>query len=411
MTTPGQEFVELFLQEASEHLQFLREYSGILQDPYPVPDDVERLYISAHTLGGTSASYGYPLFSEVAGKLAHIFQYAMNATITPEAAGPLVEFISEGIAVLESDLLMISANAIEAVEEINAFKEKYPFAFQQPVAEQEQQQVEYAAPEPPPVEGEEQVLTPDGRWVPRSQVEGGSAQPAISHQAPVRHAPVTHITAADIPDLPEDGEIPAEILEFFVPEAEEHLAVVTECLLSLEANPGPEQIHRLFRAMHTVKGSAAQVGLQRIARVAHRAEDLVGRLRDGLLRPSAQIIDICLESVDTLKKFLYRQWSDDATMQASVKSLLARIATLAPEESEDREHASAPPAPEVASEPVSHGDKGNALSQDAQPTSAAPEKEVAEEILAKGVPAALPQSKSIRIALERLDQMMNAVGE
>ena len=56
MTTPGQEFVELFLQEASEHLQFLREYSGILQDPYPVPDDVERLYISAHTLGGTSAS-------------------------------------------------------------------------------------------------------------------------------------------------------------------------------------------------------------------------------------------------------------------------------------------------------------------------------------------------------------------
>ena len=88
MTTPGQEFVELFLQEASEHLQFLREYSGILQDPYPVPDDVERLYISAHTLGGTSASYGYPLFSEVAGKLAHIFQYAMNATITPEAAGP-----------------------------------------------------------------------------------------------------------------------------------------------------------------------------------------------------------------------------------------------------------------------------------------------------------------------------------
>jgi chemotaxis protein histidine kinase CheA len=162
MTTPGQEFVELFLQEASEHLQFLREYSGILHDPYPVPDDVERLYISAHTLGGTSASYGYPLFSEIAGKLAHIFQYAMNATITPEAAGPLVEFISEGIAVLESDLLMISANAIEAVEEINAFKEKYPFAFQQAVVD-EQQAVEYSAPEPPPVaEGEEQVLTSDG---------------------------------------------------------------------------------------------------------------------------------------------------------------------------------------------------------------------------------------------------------
>src|SRR6266850_1086043 len=405
MTTPGQEFVELFLQEASEHLQFLREYSGILQDPYPVPDDVERLYISAHTLGGTSASYGYPLFSEVAGKLAHIFQYAMNATITTEAAGPLVEFISEGIAVLESDLLMISANAIEAVEEIDAFKEKYPFAFQQAVTEQEQQPVEYAAPEAEPVQGEEQVLTPDGHWVPRSQVEGGAPRPAaVAHVVPAPSRPVVpRITAADIPDLPDDGDIPAEILEFFVPEAEEHLAVVTECLLSLEANPGPEQIHRLFRAIHTVKGSAAQVGLQRIARVAHRAEDLVGRLRDGLLRPSAQIIDICLESVDTLKKLLYRQWPDEGTMQSSVKSLLARIATLAPEEAEDEAVASAPQAAEVAAAETP-------LVASLEPGQA-PEKEVAEEVLAKGVPAALPQSKSIRIALERLDQMMNAVGE
>src|SRR5213075_1539089 len=128
------------------------------------------------------------------------------------------------------------------------------------------------------------------------------------------------------------------------PEAEEHLQIVQDCLLALEANPNAEDINRLFRAMHTVKGSAAQVGLQRIARVAHRAEDLVGRLRDGLLRPSAQIIDICLESVDTLKKFLYRQWPDDATMQSSVKSLLARIATLAPEETEDDAVASTAPA-------------------------------------------------------------------
>src|SRR3954453_13833949 len=124
--------IEVFLQEASEHLQFLREYSGLLQDPYPVPEDVERLYISAHTLNGTSGSYGFPLFSEVSGKLAHIFQYAMNATIGADATGPLVEFISEGVAVLESDLLMISANGVEAAEDIESFKAKYPFAFSAP---------------------------------------------------------------------------------------------------------------------------------------------------------------------------------------------------------------------------------------------------------------------------------------
>ena len=130
MNGQGAEFVEIFLQEASERLQFLREYSGILQDAYPRQEDVERLHIAAHTLAGTSASYGFPLFAEISGKLAHIFQYAMNATIAADAAGPLVEFISEAVALLESDLIMISTNGVESGEDIGVFKQRYPFAFQ-----------------------------------------------------------------------------------------------------------------------------------------------------------------------------------------------------------------------------------------------------------------------------------------
>jgi chemotaxis protein histidine kinase CheA len=82
--------------------------------------------------------------------------------------------------------------------------------------------------------------------------------------------------------------------------------------------------------------------------VAHRAEDLIGRLRDGELRPSASIVDICLESVDALKKFLYNQWPDEVTLQTSVKSLLTRIANLAPEEQEE---GTAPAAVEEAPPP------------------------------------------------------------
>src|SRR4029077_14485780 len=100
----NQESLNVFLQEASEHLQFLREYSGILQDPLPRPEDVERLYIAAHTLSGTSASYGFPLFSEIAGRLAHVFQYARNASLGPETQGPLTEFLADAITVLEFDL-------------------------------------------------------------------------------------------------------------------------------------------------------------------------------------------------------------------------------------------------------------------------------------------------------------------
>jgi len=423
------EFVEIFLQEASEHLQFLREYSNILLDPYPVPEDIERLYISAHTLTGTSASYGFPLFSELAGKLAHIFQYAMNATIAPDAAGPLVEFISEAVAVLESDLLMISANSIEAADDISAFKKRFPFAFQteaQPAPE------ERAAP-------------------------AASASPEVQPQA--APAPVAEVAPEP---MPEDGEVPAEILEFFVPEAEEHLQVVTDCLLSLETNPTPGEIHRLLRAMHTVKGSAAQVGLHRIAHVAHRAEDLIGKLRAGDLQPSAEIIDICLDSVDVLKKFLYRQWENEAAMQTAVQTLLARISRLAPPEKESDDappaEASAPevsaagasatqvsaaripaaevsttqaPAPEApaamaastaeltelhfeetaaaATEPAI------AIVPEAAPEAAETKKIEKPEILVEAGSgkelAAMPQSRSVRVALERLDRMMNAVGE
>ena len=145
---------------------------------------------------------------------------------------------------------------------------------------------------PPSVVAEEE-LVPESAAVaaPTEETPVVPADPVMIPAAPaaaVVSAPAASAPKAEVapPLLPQDSEVPAEILEFFVPEVEEHLQVVTNCLLSLETNPSPEEINHLLRAMHTVKGSAAQVGLQRIARVAHRAEDLIGRLRAGALRPS-----------------------------------------------------------------------------------------------------------------------------
>ncbi|HVH89363.1 MAG TPA: response regulator [Terriglobales bacterium] len=414
MSTPGAEFVEVFLQEASEHLQFLREYSGILQDPYPVPEDIHRLYISAHTLEGSSGSYGFPLFREVASKLSHIFQYAMNATIAADATAALVEFISEAVAVLESDLLMISANSVENQEEIAAFKQRYAFAFEPTNAAPPPAQ-EYVAPinlhaQPNlPLAAEQQA-----------QAEA-KPEPTEKASAPAAPAAATEYveTNADVPDLEPDGEVPAEILEFFVPEAEEHLQIVQDCLLTLETSADPEMVHRLFRAMHTIKGSAAQVGLQRISRVAHRAEDLVGRVRDGEIKPSQKVIDLCFEAVDAIKKFVYNQWPDEPTLQQSVKSLLQRITLLAPVQDETAPATEAQPVIETqqAASPAP------AKAKRSIPELVAPQKIIADDSgdseqepefiagLRSKEPAAVPQSKSVRIALERLDSMMNAVGE
>jgi chemosensory pili system protein ChpA (sensor histidine kinase/response regulator) len=350
---PNQESVELFLQEASENLQYLREYAGLLQEPSTKPEDLEKLYIAAHTLAGTSASYGFPQFSEVAAKMAHIFHYAMNATLTADMHGPLTEFLSDGISVLEFDLLQISTSGVETLEDIGAFKQRYAFAF----------------PSAPSVDAANEPES--------DSVRTGEPIPEV-------------FTAPSLAQqLPEDAEVPDEVLEFFMPEAEEHLQAVTECLLALEGNPNADDIHRLFRSVHTVKGSAAQVGLHRLSAVAHRVEDLIGQLRDGALQPSAEIVDLCLQSVDVLRRFLTRQWSSDAEMAAAVDPLLARIGELAPEEADEATETQAAPAAQ-----------GSAVER------AAP---VADSRPAGAQP--LPQAKSVRISLERLDRMMNAVGE
>jgi chemosensory pili system protein ChpA (sensor histidine kinase/response regulator) len=357
VSVPDREAVELFLQEASEHLQYLREYVSVLQEIEPRREDLERLYIAAHTLSGTSASYGFPRFSEIAGKLAHVFQYSLNATLGDDLHGPLTEFLSDGISLLETDLLEISDTGNENVEDISAFKDRYRFAF--PV-------------EPVPLNFDQRP----------SAVTSSTDE--LSQSA---------LTGSYFDALPSDDEVGPEILEFFQPEAEEHLQVVSDCLISLEGNNNSEEINRLFRAIHTVKGSAAQVGLRRLGAIAHRVEDLIGRLRDGEIDPSPAVVDLCLESVDVLKKSLHRQWADESEMRAGVDSLLNRIAEFAPLDSE-----------EALAEAQSAGE-----AEFAGHTEIAAPTQSRKVIKQPASPAA--STKSVRIALERLDRMMNTVGE
>jgi chemosensory pili system protein ChpA (sensor histidine kinase/response regulator) len=363
VSTQDHEAVEIFLQEASEHLQYLREYVSVLQDVEPRHEDLERLYIAAHTLSGTSASYGFPRFSEIAGKLAHVFQYSLNAPLGSDLHGPLTEFLSDGISVLETDLLEISDTGKECFDDIAAFKERYRFAF---------------PTEPPPLN------------LQQSETQARFAAEVQPEQ------PVAAATGSYFDTLPFDDEVPNEILDFFQPEAEEHLQIVSDCLISLEGNNNPEEINKLFRAIHTVKGSAAQVGLKRLGGIAHRVEDLIGRLRDGEIEPSPAVVDLCLESVDVLKKTLHRQWADEAEMRTGVDSLLGRIAEFAPVDPEEAD------ALAGSAGAVEHQPKATAEASG----QGAPSKKAVKQ-----TPTAAAAAKSVRITLARLDRMMNAVGE
>lgn len=361
MSEAGKGAIEVFLQEASEHLQFLREYSSILQESQPNPEDLGRLYIAAHTLCGNSATYGFPLFSEIAGKLAHVFQYTRNAPLNSDTIAPLTEFLSDAISVLEFDLLEISDCGAEVAADIQAFRQRYAFAF-------------------PPAST---VVTPSGSPDSSEADESHEAGGAISSETTSRY---------DL--LPVDGEVAEEVLQFFVPEAEEHLQTITECLLALETNSNPDDINRLFRSIHTIKGSAAQVGLHRLAAIAHRVEDLIGRMRDGAIATSTELTDLCLESVDILKKFLHDEWPDDMHARAAVDSFLSRLSEC---------------VPEASAEPVlaASGDDASAEGDAREKLTRSPVTDLDHR---KSTSSTSPVH-SVRISLERLDKMMNAVGE
>lgn len=70
--------------------------------------------------------------------------------------------------------------------------------------------------------------------------------------------------------------------ELFLDEAAEHIENLNTNLLLLEKDRSdPEIINEIFRSAHTLKSSAAFVGLDALSRLAHKMEDLFQKVREG----------------------------------------------------------------------------------------------------------------------------------
>ena len=96
-----------------------------------------------------------------------------------------------------------------------------------------------------------------------------------------------------------------EIFEEFVVEAREQLESLENDMLELEKDPENEELlNRAFRSMHTLKGGAGFLGLTPIVEVAHKAEDLLGLIRNGELKLTPHINDIIFQAIDFIKNAL-----------------------------------------------------------------------------------------------------------
>jgi two-component system chemotaxis sensor kinase CheA len=96
------------------------------------------------------------------------------------------------------------------------------------------------------------------------------------------------------------------ISEFLV-EADQHIESAEAALLELGSDASnKDAIGAIFRSFHTVKGVAGFLHLQQIGQLAHAAENLLDLGRQGKLTIAGPVLDICFESLDSLKVLLKR---------------------------------------------------------------------------------------------------------
>ncbi len=93
----------------------------------------------------------------------------------------------------------------------------------------------------------------------------------------------------------------SELIEYFLLEAEEHLEALHRAVSELSPSADCETaIEDLFRAAHTLKGSAAIVKLDGISNVGHRLEDILEGIKERKIALSPQSIDVISVMIEGL---------------------------------------------------------------------------------------------------------------
>jgi len=95
------------------------------------------------------------------------------------------------------------------------------------------------------------------------------------------------------------------LLQDFIAEAGEHLDAAEAHLLTIEADPhAAEALNAVFRGFHTIKGLAGFAELDHIQELAHKAENLLDMARKGEIDLRGGAMDLVFESVDMMKRLV-----------------------------------------------------------------------------------------------------------
>ena len=200
----------------------------------------------------------------------------------------------------------------------------------------------------------------------------------------------------------------ADATREFIIECYENLEQMDSDLLALEKSPASAQLLRgIFRTMHTVKGGAGFLGLERLERLAHAAENLLGKLRDGELTACPQIVGVLFAAVNGCREGLNLLETRGSDATFSPDALIDRLWA-------EQNPSAAESAPTLAA-PVASAELGLATStseKNAAPVVAADAGNVGAPSNAAADKGTAPVGDStIRVDVALLDKLMTRVGE
>ncbi len=210
------------------------------------------------------------------------------------------------------------------------------------------------------------------------------AKTSLASSVPATNTPSRVTTSQSF-----NGDLGEEAAEIFRLEAEEHLQSISMHVAALEKSPANRDlIQGIRRATHTLKGAAGMMGFRAIADLCHVSEDLLDSIMEGSATISPAVLSIILDTAETLDLLITGKGTDTATDEARVQVLRVRYIALLGSEHDAVERRD--------------------MERVAQDTALVAEIAIEDEA---EVQRTAPGDLSVRVRLQRLDELVNLFGE
>ncbi|MGC1695035.1 MAG: hybrid sensor histidine kinase/response regulator [Pseudolabrys sp.] len=213
-----------------------------------------------------------------------------------------------------------------------------------------------------------------------------------------------------------------DLLAEFVTETNESLDVVDVELVRFEQDPNNAKIlDNVFRLVHTIKGTCGFIGLPRLEALAHAAEALMGKFRDGVPATN-EAVTLILSTIDRIKQILEslerEQREPDGADQDLISDLERMVERVAPSAAPAAPRPTVGTlAPQVLERPLRPGevslDELERVFRETSVDARAPKpvKPTPAETAAKDDDPAKAGGQSIRVTVDTLEHLMTMVSE